>query len=109
MVIKKAKSFYWTKHSQGKMRFYRLSESRIRRVINSPKRTESGIAPNTVAMMQAAGSQKHPYEIWVMIQETKNLRKVISAWRYPGKTKPRSETAFDFFRHEYSEYISYKS
>lgn len=72
----------------GKMRFYRLSESRVRRVIHSPKRIEEGIAPKTIAVMQSAGSKRHPYEIWAMIQEEKSRRKVISAWRYPGITKP---------------------
>jgi len=94
----------WTKHSEAKMRFYGLSKQRVRRVLNSPKRIEIGIAPNTVAMMQAAGSKKHPHEIWVMIQKSKkshayrqagktknqncDVTKIISAWRYPGVTKP---------------------
>ena len=88
----------FTKHAQAKMRFYNLSESRVRRVLNSPKRKEEGIAPQTIAMMQSAGSQKHPSEIWVMIaapsrsaagaKNRKNARKIISAWRYPGRTKP---------------------
>ncbi len=70
------------------MRFYRLSEQRIKRVLNSPKRTEQGIAPNTSAMLQSAGSKKHPYEIWVMFQDKKSkVIKIISAWRYPGITK----------------------
>lgn len=88
MIIKKPKILYWTRHSQEKMRFYNLSESRVKRVIRFPERIEEGIALKTVAMMQSAGSKKRPYEIWVMIQEEKNRRKVISAWRYPGKTKP---------------------
>ncbi len=70
------------------MRFYGLSESRVKRVIGFPKRVEEGIAPDTIAMMQPEGSEKHHYEIWLMIQEEKTRRKVISAWRYPGKTKP---------------------
>jgi hypothetical protein len=70
------------------MRFYKLSEQRILRILNSPSRVEEGIAPNTIAMMQSAGSVKHPHEIWTMIQETKVRRKIISAWKYPGKTKP---------------------
>lgn len=69
------------------MRFYKLSEQRILRVLHSPSRIEEGIAPKTIAMMQSAGSGKHPYEIWTMIQETKIKRKIISAWKYPGKTK----------------------
>lgn len=70
------------------MRFYHFSKQRVLRVLNSPKRIEEGVAPDTIAMMQSAGSQKHPYEIWMMIQETKTKRKIISAWRYPGITKP---------------------
>ncbi len=31
-----------------------------------PKRLEVGVAPDTTAGMQPAGSKKHPYEIWVM-------------------------------------------
>ncbi|HUX35878.1 MAG TPA: hypothetical protein VMV71_02485 [Candidatus Paceibacterota bacterium] len=87
-ILRRQKPLYWTSHSKYKMRFYGLSESRLKRVINYPKRIEEGIAPDTVAMMQAAGSEKHPYEIWLMIQDEKSRRKVISAWRYPGKTKP---------------------
>lgn len=49
-----------------KMRQYRLSESRVKRVLRHPKRLEVGVAPDTVAGMQPAGSKKHPYEIWVM-------------------------------------------
>jgi hypothetical protein len=102
--------FYWTMHAKDKMRYYRLSESRVKRVINFPRRIEEGIADDTVAMMQPGGSAKNPYEIWVMVQRSqgkysrakttkekemvkklglaeKSL-KVISAWRYPGTTKP---------------------
>ncbi len=93
---------FWTKHSEAKMRFYNLSKQRVRRVLNSPKRIETGIAPDTIAMMQVAGSQKHPYEIWTMIvkyqkSNSKNQNykskfknnevKVVSAWKYPGRTK----------------------
>jgi len=70
------------------MRQYKLSESRVKRVLNRPERVEEGIADKTVTLMQPAGTAKHPYEIWVMAQDTAKRRKVISAWRYPGKTKP---------------------
>ncbi|MEK7195107.1 MAG: hypothetical protein AAB655_00230 [Patescibacteria group bacterium] len=98
------------------MRFYRLSEFRVRRVINSPKRAEEGVAPRTVAMMQPAsvkisagrqGSTKKEtwnQEIWAMIQDEKGRRKVISAWRYPGMSKARDETTSDFIKKEYSDY-----
>ncbi|MCL5016483.1 MAG: hypothetical protein M1312_02655 [Patescibacteria group bacterium] len=101
---------YWTAHARDKMRYYKLSESRIKRVLNYPKRVEEGIAENTVAMMQSGGTGKNPYEIWIMVQESKpksarsktakekdivkrlglkeKMIKIISAWRYPGVTKP---------------------
>ena len=67
------KEFTWTKHALSKMRQYGLSEGRIRRVINSPHRVEEGIAENTIAAMQRAGTEKNPYEIWVMISRGANL------------------------------------
>lgn len=97
-VIRSNKPLHWTSHSKYKMRFYGLSESRLKRVISYPKRIEEGIAPDTIAMMQPAGSEKHPYEIWLMIQEEKKRRKVISAWRYPGKTKPRQPLPEEILR-----------
>lgn len=94
--------FIWTRHSQGKMLEYGLSESRVKRVVRNPQRVEKGIAPKTLASMQKAGSKKHPYEIWVMYQLAKrrvssksqfpiskrNQIKIISAWKYPGITHP---------------------
>mgnify|MGYP001558339026 FL=1 len=69
------------------MNFYHLSKQRVRRVLNSPKRIETGIAPDTIAMMQVAGSQKHPYEIWTMLTKNNKGKRIISAWKYPGRTK----------------------
>lgn len=93
---------YWTIHAQSKMRFYNLSQSRVKRVINHPKRTEKGIAPKTIAFMQPAGNQKRIYEIWVMIQDAKKdgaiIRRVISAWRYPGQTKPNQPLPIEIIR-----------
>lgn len=88
LTVKKPRALFWTAHAKAKMRQYGLSEFRVRRIIHTPKRTEEGIAPKTIAMMQSAGSKKHPYELWVMVQDVKDKRKVISAWRYPGVTKP---------------------
>ncbi len=78
----------WTAHARDKMRHWQLSEGRVKRVMHSPLRIEEGIAEGTVAVMQRAGSEKHPYEIWVMVVDEPKCRKVISAWRYPGITKP---------------------
>ena len=80
--------FFWTTHSKAKMRQYRLSESRVLRVFRKPDRKEEGIAPETLAAMQVAGTKKNPTEIWVMFVVVKRLKgiKIISTWRYPGRT-----------------------
>lgn len=82
------KKIQWTNHAKGKMRYYGLSEGRVLRVVRVPDRMEVGIAENTAAMMQAVTTTKHPYEIWVMIQDLPTTQRIISAWRYPGRTKP---------------------
>ena len=82
----------WTKHAKEKMKFYQLSEGRLKRVLSNPKRIEEGIAPNTIAIMQPSGTKKHPTEIWLMYRMVKlkvkscklKVIKIISAWRYPG-------------------------
>lgn len=104
MEIVKPKTLFWTRHSKEKMRFYNLSESRVKRVLRAPKRIEEGVAPETVAMMQSAGTLKNPYEIWVMVENEKMQKKIISAWRYPGKSKPRSEALLNILNNEYGEY-----
>jgi len=81
--------FSWTNHSKRKMKYYQLSESRVKRVINNPIRKEIGVAPGTIAVMQPNNS-KHSYEIWSMYQNIKGGKtKVITAWRYPGKSPIR--------------------
>lgn len=101
------------------MRFYGLSEARVRRVLHAPHRVEEGVAPETAAYMQRVGIGRNPSEIWVMIQAGNTSgrrggaqrssfvlprpsqarrgsgakhfeRVIISAWRYPGATKPRA-------------------
>jgi len=37
---------------------------------------------------QGTWKEKWNQELWVMIQDKGSIRKVISAWRYPGMTKP---------------------
>ncbi len=91
---------------------YGLSEQRVRRVVHAPKRVEEGIAPKTIAMMQPAslktlaGKVAWNQEIWVMIRDEKARRKIISAWRYPGVTKPRSDFTRNFLNAEYDEYMA---
>jgi hypothetical protein len=108
-ALRKPKALHWTHHARGKMQYYKLSEQRVRRVLHSPKRVEEGIAPKTVAMMQpnVAVSDKREVwkqEIWVMIQDRGSIRTVISAWRYPGMTKPHSEISLGLLRRELGEF-----
>lgn len=48
-------------------------------------------------------------EIWVMVQDLGKQRKIISAWRYPGMTRPKSDTAMDALRREYREFLKGKN
>src|ERR1700722_13007898 len=110
--INTAKPIVWTAHAKAKMGFYKLSPMRVRRVLHSPKRIEEGVAPKTVAAMQPGsikatqkdGEEKWSQEIWVMFQDTPRERKIISAWRYPGVTKPRSAMTKNILRQEYEDY-----
>jgi hypothetical protein len=79
---------FWTQHSKKKLRQYRFSEKRVLRILRKPDRREEGIAPGTIAAMQITGTKKHPTEAWMMYQILKRPKgiKIISAWRYPGRT-----------------------
>jgi hypothetical protein len=79
---------FWTKHSKMKMRQYRFSEKRVLKILRKPDRKEVGIAPGTIAAMQITGTRKHPTEAWMMYQILKRPKgiKIISTWRYPGRT-----------------------
>ncbi len=125
--------YEWTRHSWEKMKYYGISESRIKRIIRFPKRTEEGVAESTVAVMSPAETKNYQ-EIWVMYklvgsrqQATSNLEcristtgkskklkdgweqykdiqnfrlpdkkiKIITAWRYPGKSPERDPIPSD--------------
>lgn len=98
------------------MLFYRISEQKIKSILKSPDRHEEGIAPNTSATMKRNDTPKRKEEIWVMYAtnvrnvgndrgagqsasgrrsivdpRTSSKRIMISAWRYPGKSKPGKE------------------
>jgi len=99
-----AKKFHWTDHSKIKMKQYGLSKSKILGILRKPERKEKGIALGTTAVMKTnkvffkakqitvsdawKRPKKAPGEIWIMYKDTKDFRKIISAWRYPGVTKP---------------------
>jgi hypothetical protein len=144
-LLRTSKKLLWTHHARLKMTYYRLSEQRVRRVLNAPRRIEEGVAPKTIAAMaptalraprNAAVLSEAPHrmaeprrktplfskwnkktknrdsnrtgtwsqEIWVMVQDVPSGRKIISAWRYPGVTKPRSESTKEILRGEYQDY-----
>ena len=83
-VPKNTQKISWTKHVEGKMKFYQLSERRLKRLLRNPKRIEKGIVPRTIAIMQPTGTKKHPTEIWLMYQKAGKKIRIITAWRYPG-------------------------
>lgn len=88
--------YIWTEHSKIKMRKYRLSESFIKRTIRHPNRIEQGIAgPSTVGAMKIASTKKYS-EIWVLyVPDNGSQIKVISAWRYPGKSPEKDPVPHD--------------
>ena len=85
---------HWTEHAKLKMRQYGLSKSKLMNIISKPERKEEGIAEGTTAVMKTnktysmAKAKKPLGEIWLMYQDNKNIRSIISAWRYPGVSKP---------------------
>jgi len=93
---------HWTEHAQIKMRQYGLSKGKLMALLRKPERKEEGIAPGTTAVMMSNKKQgtrdktqigktwfkQAPGEIWLMYKDTTDFRKIISAWRYPGISKP---------------------
>jgi len=86
---KNTEKHFWTEHAKAKLKQYGLSSARVVRVINYPKRRERAIVPACIACMQQIGNKKKT-EIWTMHQTIKDSKKIkiITAWRYPGITKP---------------------
>ncbi len=89
--------YVWTHHSRDKMRFYRLTESRIKRIIRHPARIEEGIIPRAIAVMSPAGGKRYS-EIWAMYILVKSKVKVITAWRYPSRAPEREPVPFEILR-----------
>ncbi len=93
-MLQKYRKIYWTNHSKLKMRQYSLSKTKLINLLYKPERKESGIVFGTTAVMKQnksyskAKNKKAPGEIWLMYKDVKDLRKIISAWRYPGISKP---------------------
>jgi hypothetical protein len=101
------RKLFWTEHSKIKMKQYGLSKQKLLGILYRPERKEHGIVPGTTAVMKTnkiffgtkqitiskawQKPKKSPGEIWLMFRDTKDLRKIISAWRYPGTSKPGEE------------------
>jgi len=123
------KKLYWTEHSKIKMRQYGLSKQKLLGILRRPERKELGIVPGTSAVMKtnkifkktlplfeekakpafakaSAWRRKAPGEIWLMYKDVRKreegqIRKIISAWRYPGISKPGEEIPIpEDIRHE---------
>jgi hypothetical protein len=116
-VINNFRKLVWTQHSEIKMKQYGLSKSKVSSILRNPERKEQGIVPGTAAAMRTnkilfkqkqitvAGAwqkpRKAPGEIWLMYKDVNQnnsltgakeaIRKIISAWRYPGISKPGDE------------------
>ncbi|NTV41166.1 MAG: hypothetical protein HGA61_02740 [Candidatus Moranbacteria bacterium] len=56
---KNTDKYYWTAHVAEKMHYYGLSEQKVLGVIRNPKRTETGVAQDTVAVMLPVGNIKN--------------------------------------------------
>ena len=73
-----SKRFVYTKHSEYKMREYSLSRQKVEGIIRRPYRTETGIVPKTVAVMQPVspktvdGKTVWKQEIWTLYQLRKS-------------------------------------
>ncbi|MEK7658588.1 MAG: hypothetical protein AAB352_01860 [Patescibacteria group bacterium] len=101
------KKLLWTEHAKIKMKQYGLSKQKLLAILYRPERKEKGIAPGTMAVMKTnktffkakqislknawSRPRKAPGEIWIMYKDNKQVRKIISAWRYPGISKPGEE------------------
>jgi len=106
------RKLYWTEHSKIKMKQYGLSKQKLLGILYKPERKEKGIVPGTLAVMKTnkvffkekqitlknawQKPRRAPGEIWLMYRDTKTaslgpIRKIISAWRYPGISKPGEE------------------
>jgi len=104
------RKFFWTEHSKIKMRQYGLSKQKLLGILHKPERKEKGIVLGTTAVMKTNKTffkakqitlekawqrpKKAPGEIWIMFKDATlrhgsgQERKIISAWRYPGISKP---------------------
>lgn len=100
-MMRMDEKYIWTWHARDKMKHYRLTEARIKRIIRHPQRVEEGILEEAIACMQPAEGKKES-EIWTMYvlakEKGKKKIKIITAWRYPGKSPERDPIPKDILR-----------
>ncbi|MEK7562286.1 MAG: hypothetical protein AAB509_01215 [Patescibacteria group bacterium] len=112
-MLQTYKKLNWTEHSKIKMRQYGLSKQKLLGILYRPERKEQGIVLGTIAVMKTNKTffkakqitlakawqkpKRAPGEIWLMYKDitlrhgSGQERKIISAWRYPGVSKPGEE------------------
>jgi len=96
------------------MKQYGLSKQKLSGILRNPERKEQAIVPGLIAVMKTnkvfvnktklllkdkkpafaqgfGGQRRAPGEVWLMFKDSKQERKIISAWRYPGISKPGEE------------------
>jgi len=73
------------------------------RVAGAGGRMGMGSGRFATSPASTARQESWTQEIWVMVQDAAGTRKVISAWRYPGVTKPRDAA---FLKKEYGEFLA---
>lgn len=92
LIENQEKKIVWTNHAKRKLKQYHFSEKRALRIFRHPDRIEEGIVEGTIAAMQIIGTKRHPSEAWLMYTIIKpknkksNIIRIISVWRYPGRT-----------------------
>jgi len=100
--IKNDARYIWTNHAQYKMGYYRISPSLVKRIVRFPERIEESIVDDLVAVMKKSSSKKE--EIWVMYElysgekVEKPKIKIITTWRYPGKSSARDPIPEDILQ-----------
>jgi len=97
VLQQKLEEILWTNHAREKMRYYRLTESRLKRIVRHPVRTEEAVLEGAVACMQPSGGKKYS-EIWTMYVVIKSKIRIITAWRYPGKSPKRDPIPAEVLR-----------
>ena len=86
----KEKKLEWTRHSRAKMRFYGLSEQRVKRVLHTPKRIEEGVAEDREEPRPAVGAGIELVEV-LEGPQVRFLREVLRLRPVPGEAQGEVE------------------